>query len=169
HAAHAPLAEVHVGHDALVLAEELVAHAAAVAGGAVARHRGGPVEVVPVDEAAADAVGLADVALAAGGVAARAVVAEGFGQLLVPFRGAAGVEHGPVAGERAVQAVLGHGHGVRVAVATICLRVGAGVGQQAVVRGLFVGGLLAPVAIRAGDGAVHGARVARRGYDDFCH
>src|SRR5690606_22683501 len=98
--------------------------------------------VVPGDEAAADAVGLADVALAAGGMAAAAVVAERFGQVLVPFGGAAGVEHSPVAGQRAVQAVLGHRHGVGVAVATILLRIGAGVGQQAIMGSLFIGGLL---------------------------
>src|SRR5690606_15272656 len=166
-AAHAPLAEVHVGHEALVLAQELVAHAAAVAGGAVARHRGGAVEVVPVDEAAADALRLADVALAAGGVAASAMVVERFAQRFVPFGGAAGIEDRPVAGEGAVQAVLGHGYGVRVAVATILLGVGARIRQQAVVRGLFVGGLLAPVTLRAGDGAVHGARVGRAVYEYF--
>ena len=51
---HAPLAEVHIGFDIFVLAHILVANAAAVASGAVAGKRGRRIEVMPIDQAAAD-------------------------------------------------------------------------------------------------------------------
>ena len=68
-----------------------------MAGGAVARHRGGLFEQVPVNEATADRTRLADMAVTACGVATGAVVAKHFlhGRIIV---GSASRYHrGPIA------------------------------------------------------------------------
>src|SRR3990170_5727212 len=68
-AVHPPFTEMHVGPEAFVLPQVLIADTAAVTGGAVARHRRCLLKDVPVDETATDSAGLADVAVAAGCVA----------------------------------------------------------------------------------------------------
>ena len=75
-AGHTGLTEMNIGFNILMFTQEFVAYPAAVASRAVARQRGGCIEDMAVDEAAANGCGLADVAVAARSVAAGAVVAK---------------------------------------------------------------------------------------------
>ncbi len=115
YAGHTPLAEMNVGPQSFVFAQVLIAHAGAVAGSAVSRHGGGAVVVVPVYEAATNGVGLADVTIAAGGVAVAAMIIEHFGQGGLMGRGATCIEDGPIPFQVVVQVVWFQGHHVGVA------------------------------------------------------
>jgi hypothetical protein len=99
-ASHALLTEVDIGPQpfALILTQELVANPAAVAGGAGAGHGRGFDEVVTIQQATANTPGLADMAIAAAGMAARAVVAEHLLHFRMIGRGAARFQDCPVTG-----------------------------------------------------------------------
>ena len=130
-AGHAPLAKMNIRAYVFMLAQVFIANAAAVAGGAVAGHGRCLVEVVPVNEAAADEVGLADVAFAAGSVAIVAMVAKHFADNFVVFWHGTLVKDGPIPFQIGVQVILVHCRDVRVAVAAGPFGIVARIGDEA--------------------------------------
>src|SRR5690606_28566171 len=96
-ARHAALAQMHVAGDAFVQPVVLVLDAAAVAGGTGPAHRRGANDSMPFEQSAANRVRLADVAVAAGGVAVVAVIRLHFFERRVVLGNAALVEGGVVA------------------------------------------------------------------------
>ncbi len=87
---------MHVTGQFLVLAKVFIAHPAAMAGSAGARHGWGLHKQVTIQQTSAHAVRLADMAVAAGGVAGSAVVAKHGFQSWMILRHAAGIQNRPV-------------------------------------------------------------------------
>jgi hypothetical protein len=81
---------------AFVMPQIFITNAAAVAGRAVASNRWGRIENMTVDQAASHRGRLADMAVAAGGVAARTVVAEHFLEFRMIYTPTARINRIPV-------------------------------------------------------------------------
>src|SRR3989304_5258625 len=94
---HTPFAEMHVARNTFVLADVLIAHAAAMTGSAGASHGWCHFEYMPGKQTATDIFRLAYMTFAAGGMTGRAMIAEHLLQGRVILRYTARIKGSPVA------------------------------------------------------------------------
>ena len=153
---HAPLTEMDIRHDALILAHVLIADATAVACRACARHRWFVGENVTVEQAAAHAGRLADVAVATTRVATGAMVAKHFLHAGVVAVCPALLQDGPISFLRNMQAVDGGCRLFFVAPGANWRVALTGTSHHFSVRFNFVGGIAAAMTVNAGDLTVRG-------------
>jgi hypothetical protein len=167
YAAHTPLTEMHIRTQVFVLAKVFITNPAAVTGSAVARHGGGCVEQMAVDKATADRIRLADVAIAAGGMAIGAVVIEHLSQRGMVAGDAAGFKSSPITIQRAVQAVLAVSDDLGMAFATGRLGISAGITDYANMRRFLVRSLYTTMTVDAADMSMDRWYVVNGVHQDF--
>jgi len=136
-AVHAALAKMHITGDFFIVTQILIAHAAAVTGGAGAGHRWCLFHDMPIQKARANALGLADVAISTRDVAVRAVVAKHFIQSWFLRRRAARRKHRLVPIQGHVQALLKSSGLLGMAGGAGCFLTLAGVAYQPGVSLIF--------------------------------
>jgi hypothetical protein len=148
---HASLAEVNIPRETLVFTQVLVPHPAAVAGCAVTSHGWGFVNDVPVNKSSAYRAWLADMAIAAGCVARRAMIAKHRLEFRMLFNPAAGIQSCPITGKRRMQAFVKMFRLVAVTGGAGITAPGrAWVGYHSSMGSFHVRGLLAAMAIGTG-------------------
>lgn len=138
----------------LLLAQILISNSGVMARAAVQKGRGILAEQMPIDEAAPHRCRLADMAIAAGGMATGAIFGQRLAQSRMLRRETASTNRSPDAGQVDVHAAIFMGYDIRVAFSTSCLRLVRRIADHTCVSRFHIRILNPAVAVDAAQRAV---------------